>query len=113
MSEEHKSLEKWVPTLNSQGELYEALEKAFDYRGDITITTKDNRQIVGYIFNREAKAAEPFVELYPADKDEKIKVFYKDVAALNFSGVVGSPFFGQATSAAAPRRVELGARLTF
>ena len=87
MSDEHKSLEKWVPALNSSSELYDALEKAFDYRGDITITTKDNRQIVGYIFNREAKAAEPFVELYPADKDEKIKVFYKDVAALNFSGV--------------------------
>ena len=33
--------------------------------------------------------------------------------ALNLSGVVGSPFFGQATSAAAPRRVELGARLSF
>ena len=87
MSDEHKSLEKWVPALNSSSELYDALEKAFDYRGDITITTKDNRQIVGYIFNREAKAAEPFIELYPADKDEKIKVFYKDVAALNFSGV--------------------------
>ena len=33
--------------------------------------------------------------------------------ALNFSGVVGSPFFGQPTSAAAPRRVEVGARLSF
>ena len=33
--------------------------------------------------------------------------------ALNFSGVVGSPFFGQATSTAAPRRVEVGARLNF
>jgi hypothetical protein len=33
--------------------------------------------------------------------------------ALNFSGVVGSPFFGQPTSAAAPRRVELGGRLNF
>jgi hypothetical protein len=33
--------------------------------------------------------------------------------ALNFSGVVGSPFFGRPTSAAAPRRVELGARLNF
>ena len=33
--------------------------------------------------------------------------------ALNFSGVMTSPFFGQATSAAPPRRVELGARLTF
>jgi len=33
--------------------------------------------------------------------------------ALNFSGVMTSPFFGQATSAAPPRRIELGARLTF
>jgi hypothetical protein len=33
--------------------------------------------------------------------------------ALNFSGVTASPFYGQATSAAAPRRVEVGTRLTF
>jgi len=33
--------------------------------------------------------------------------------ALNFSGVLTSPFFGQATSAAPPRRVEIGARLSF
>ena len=33
--------------------------------------------------------------------------------ALNFSGVLTSPFFGQPTSAAPPRRIELGARLTF
>ena len=32
---------------------------------------------------------------------------------LNFSGVMTSPFFGQATSAAAPRRIEIGTRLTF
>ena len=33
--------------------------------------------------------------------------------AINFSGVVTSPFFGQATSAGAPRRVEIGTRVTF
>jgi carboxypeptidase family protein len=33
--------------------------------------------------------------------------------ALNFSGVMTSPFFGHATSAAPPRRVEIGARLSF
>lgn len=33
--------------------------------------------------------------------------------AINFSGVMTSPFFGQATSAAPPRRVEIGARLSF
>ena len=33
--------------------------------------------------------------------------------AINFSGVMTSPFFGQPTSAAPPRRVEIGTRLTF
>ena len=33
--------------------------------------------------------------------------------ALNFSGVMTSPFFGQATSAAAPRRIEVGTRFSF
>ena len=33
--------------------------------------------------------------------------------ALNFSGVITSPFFGQATSAAPPRRIEVGTRLSF
>ncbi len=33
--------------------------------------------------------------------------------ALTFSGVQSSPFFGRAISAAAPRRVEFGARLSF
>jgi len=35
------------------------------------------------------------------------------VNAINYSGVLTSPFFGQATSAAAPRRLEVGSRLTF
>ncbi len=33
--------------------------------------------------------------------------------AVNFSGVMTSPFFGQPTSAGPPRRVEVGARLGF
>ena len=33
--------------------------------------------------------------------------------ALNVSGVMTSPFFGQPTSAAPPRRIEIGARLAF
>ena len=84
---ESQSLEKWTPALASKEELYDALEKAFDYRGDITITLKNDSKIVGYIFNRETKASEPFIELFPADKDEKIRVYYKDVAGLSFSGV--------------------------
>ena len=41
---EREQLEGWVPQLASDAEVREALEKAFDYRGDITITRKDGSQ---------------------------------------------------------------------
>ncbi len=43
--------------------------------------------MVAFVFNRDSKAEEPFVEVFPSDKDQKIKIFYKDIAGLNFSGV--------------------------
>jgi hypothetical protein len=84
---EEQSLEKWKPTLASKEELYDALDKALDYRGDVTVTLRDGTQQVVYVFNREAKAAEPFIEAYPAEKDEKIRIYYKDIAGLYFSGI--------------------------
>ena len=41
---EREVLEGWVPELASDAEIREALEKAFDYRGDVTITRKDGSQ---------------------------------------------------------------------
>ncbi|HYG76333.1 MAG TPA: hypothetical protein VEK08_15110 [Planctomycetota bacterium] len=84
---ENKSLEKWVPSLATKEELYDALDKAFDYRGDITIKLKDGTSLVGYVFNRTSNVAEPFIEMFPADKDVKTKVFYKDIASLAFTGI--------------------------
>jgi hypothetical protein len=84
---EEQSLEKWAPSLSNKQELYDALDKAFDYRGDITITLRDGKKIVAYVFNREPKAPEPFIEVYPADQDQKVKIHYKDVAGLAFTGI--------------------------
>ncbi|MGC1649437.1 MAG: hypothetical protein WA741_26740, partial [Candidatus Sulfotelmatobacter sp.] len=41
----HERLEGWIPDLASEEELRVALEKAFDYRGDVTITRKDGSKI--------------------------------------------------------------------
>jgi hypothetical protein len=84
---EEQSLEKWTPSLATKEELYDALDKALDYRGDVTITLKDGSKQVVYVFNRESKAAEPFIEAYPADKDDKVRIYYKDIAGLFFSGI--------------------------
>src|SRR5262249_30540254 len=47
-----EGLEGWVPELATEAELREALEKAFDYRGDVTLTQRNGDKIEGYIFDR-------------------------------------------------------------
>ncbi len=52
----HEKLEGWVPSMASDDEVRTALEKAFDYRGDITITKKDGSTTEGYLFDRRSDA---------------------------------------------------------
>jgi hypothetical protein len=85
---EHEQLEGWIPQLASEEELRQALEKAFDYRGDITITRKDGSKVEGYLFDRRTGATlkDSVVRLYPKNSNEKISIPYSDIAALAFTG---------------------------
>ena len=84
----HENLEGWIPELAGEEEIRAALEKAFDYRGDITITRKDGTKVEGYVFDRRPgkTLAESLVRLYPKDSTQKIAIPYSDIAALAFSG---------------------------
>ena len=84
----HEQLEGWIPQLASDEEIRSALEKAFDYRGDITITRKDGSKIEGYLFDRRSAATlkDSIVRLYPKSSNEKVAVSYADIAALAFTG---------------------------
>jgi hypothetical protein len=84
----HEQLEGWIPSLASDEELRQALEKAFDYRGDITITRKDGSKIEGYLFDRRSADTlkDSVVRLYPKNSNEKIAVSYAEIAALAFTG---------------------------
>jgi len=84
----HENLEGWIPTVASDEDLRQALEKAFDYRGDITITRKDGTKIEGYLFDRRTAKTlkESLVRLYPKNSNEKIAIAYSDIAALAFTG---------------------------
>jgi hypothetical protein len=85
---EHEQLEGWIPKLASEEELRQALEKAFDYRGDITITRKDGSKVEGYLFDRRTGATlkDSLVRLYPKNSNEKISIPYSEIAALAFTG---------------------------
>lgn len=84
----HEKLEGWIPELATDEEIRSALEKAFDYRGDVTITRKDGTRVEGYIFDRRAgkTLADSVVRLFPKDSSQKMAISYADIAALAFSG---------------------------
>jgi hypothetical protein len=85
---ERETLQGWIPELVSEGELRDALEKAFDYRGDVTITRKDGSKLEGYIFDRVTgtSLSTSFVRLLPKDSNQRVKIAYADIAALAFTG---------------------------
>src|SRR5437773_6909761 len=84
----HENLEGWIPELASEDEIREALEKAFDYRGDVTITRKDGSKVEGYIFDRRTGKTllDSMVRLFPKESNQKISIPYADIAALAFTG---------------------------
>jgi hypothetical protein len=71
-------------------ELTAMIEKAFDYRGDVTLDLKDGRQVAGYLSNRNLRGAEycpePFVELMIAGQPELVRVAYREIAGIRLSG---------------------------
>jgi hypothetical protein len=84
----HESVEGWVPQIATESELRGALEKAFDFRGDVAITKKDGSKIDGYIFDRVTGGTleSSFVRILPRDSNQRVKVSYAEIAALAFSG---------------------------
>jgi transcriptional antiterminator Rof (Rho-off) len=84
----HENLEGWVPELANETELRDALEKAFDYRGDITITLKSGERFEAYVFNRRTGAtlAESWVQYFAPNVEAKQKLAYDQIARLEFTG---------------------------
>ena len=74
--------------MTDPGDLQTALEKAFDYRGDVTITRTDGTRIEGYIFDRQngATLEDSYVRLFPKDQPQKISVRYSEIAEVAFTG---------------------------
>jgi hypothetical protein len=85
---EREDLEGWIPELAGEQEIHAALEKAFDYRGDITITLKSGQKVEGYIFDRRRGNSldDSVVRVFPKNGAEKVSVRYSEIAGLAFTG---------------------------
>jgi hypothetical protein len=85
---EREQLEGWIPALAGDAEIRQALEKAFDYRGDVTLTLKNGDVVHGYVFDRRTGTTlqESAVRVIPSDQRTKLTIPYSDIAALAFTG---------------------------
>jgi len=80
------SLEGAVFTFQSEADRIEAIDKAFDYRGDVTLTLSNGQLLEGYMFNRNASAVPPRVEVFVKGSDEPRVIPYSDINAIAFTG---------------------------
>ncbi len=83
----HERLQGWVPALASEQELRVALEKAFDYRGDVTITKRDGSVVEGYVYDRRpgSTLADSLVRVLPANGASRVNIPYSEIGKLVFS----------------------------
>ena len=80
------SLQGWVPDIGPYLTLEEVIEHAFDYRGNVTVVRRDGSELVGYLFNRDSSAPEPFVQIIDEDGNGPLRVRYAEIASVRFTG---------------------------
>ncbi len=85
---DRSNLEGWIPEIANENDLREALEKAFDYRGDVTLTLKSGERFEAFIFNRQTgkTLADSHAQYFAPGAPDKRTVCYADIARLEFSG---------------------------
>ena len=65
----------------------EALELAFDYRGDVTVLLADGRRVEGYLFDRRQDAqGNLIVRFMRSDSPQRESVLAKEIRKLAFTG---------------------------
>lgn len=85
---QRENLHGWIPQLAAEADIRAVIEKAFDYRGDITVTRKDGSQITGYLFDRRIGPTldNSVIRLMLPTGNDRPSIAYSDVAGLAFTG---------------------------
>jgi hypothetical protein len=80
------SLEGRVFRPASMAETAEAVELAFDYRGDVTIVLASGESVMGYLFNRLVAGPDSYIDVFPADRPMPRRIPYNEIATIAFTG---------------------------
>src|SRR5258707_6912093 len=85
---EHENLQGWIPELATEADIRAVIEKAFDYRGDVTVSRKDGSQVAGYLFDRRVGPTldNSVIRLMLAESNQRPSIPYSAIAGLSFTG---------------------------
>lgn len=84
---EEGNLQGWAPEIRDAATLADVVDRAFDYRGDVTLVRTDGTEIVGYLSNRDPDASEPYVQMFEASGGGGLLTIpYRDIRAIRFTG---------------------------
>jgi hypothetical protein len=80
------TLEGWTPEIGPGLSLAEVVDKAFDYRGNVTVIRTNGSETEGYLFNRNADASVPFVQLFDVNGGGPHTIPYREIRTIRFTG---------------------------
>ncbi len=84
MTEE--TLEGWAPEIGHGVALEAVIERAFDYRGNVTVVKTDGAELEGYLFNRDRDVPAPFVQMFDRAGAGPIDIRYSEIRTIRFTG---------------------------
>ena len=84
--EGEKTLEGWAPEPDAELPVGHIIDLAFDYRGNTTVVKRDGTELDGYVFNRDADAPVPYLEMFDTDGGGPHRVPYGEVRTIHFTG---------------------------
>ena len=79
-------LEGWDPAVGVEVSLEDIVDRAFDYRGDVTVVRQDGTEVIGYLFNRNAEGARRFVEMFDRAGEGPLTIPYAEIRTIRFTG---------------------------
>ena len=64
----------------------ETIDLAFDYRGDVLLELVSGEAIEGYLYNRDAGANPPFLQIFPKNQTAPRTILYDAVRSITLVG---------------------------
>ena len=75
-----------TPRQGAGGEIAALVDRAFHYRGDVTLQVAGGDSLTGYLYNRNPRVADPFAQIFETGSGRDIAVPYRSITGVVFSG---------------------------